>query len=49
MADRCLLAVHLSGAAARMLLMIDEADTQRMIDTDINVFTPSITASINSD
>ncbi len=43
LADRCLLAVHLSGAAARLLLMLDEADTQRMIETYIDVFTANFT------
>ncbi len=42
LADRCLLAVHLSGAAARMMLMIDDADVERMIETYINVFTAPI-------
>ncbi|MEZ5379271.1 MAG: TetR/AcrR family transcriptional regulator [Acidimicrobiales bacterium] len=40
--DRCLLAVHLSGAAARMLLMIDDADIDRLIATYIDVFVANI-------
>ncbi len=43
LADRCLFAVHLSGPAVRMLLLIDEADAERMIETYISVFTDNIT------